>query len=145
MAPKKQCPAVLASGAVCNKEAKYPEGDPIVCGNHAYKIVDGVFCQDATKVPATPPKPALQVKRDVQQESELQNVLALIVGEDANNLAFKVSEHKHKITIEIAHKKNEEQSPAFLQMKQQNEAQAEEIAALRAQLAAAGLDAAPVQ
>ena len=49
MAPKKTCLSFLADGVtLCGKDAKFPEDNPIVCGNHKYKIVDGAFDQSAT-------------------------------------------------------------------------------------------------
>ena len=70
MAPKKTCPSFLADGVtLCGKDAKFPEDNPIVCGNHKYKIIGGVFDQTATKVPANKRKKMERFERQAAQSN----------------------------------------------------------------------------
>jgi hypothetical protein len=137
MAPK--CLATKADNTRCDSDAKFPtDNRPLVCGNHRYKLkADGTFDKDATKAPATPPKAKLEIKRAAEEDGDMQQMLATVVGEQADLLAFKTIEHKNKVSIEITYKKHTDApSPAILQQMKEKD---DKIAELEAQLAAAGI------
>jgi hypothetical protein len=131
--PPKKCEASKSDGSRCKSEAKHPEEDPVVCGNHLYKLdEDGTFDDNRKKNPATPAKPVLAVKREINEE--MAEMLANLVDEDAANLAFKAVEQKNKVVVEISFKKSgEAPSPQILQALEEKDAK---IAALEAKLAA---------
>jgi hypothetical protein len=82
------CPATDSKDRRCDKDVKFPPGNPLVCGNHKYKINDDGEFDDTLKKknPATPEKPELNVVKAVEDHEELMQLASDVVGVESDLL-----------------------------------------------------------
>jgi lipase chaperone LimK len=134
------CPATDSKDRRCDKDVKFPPGNPLVCGNHKYKINDDGEFDDSIKKtgPQTPEKAELEVMRAVEDEAELMRLASAVVGVAPDLLDVKTVKQKHDVVIKIAYKKpGSSPSPAVAQQMKEKD---DEIERLRKMMEDAGLN-----